>query len=154
MRFLLIFQEKRPRFVILHLHVHSITHPNSGDNQTQQESSRQSSRRLLAAALLLRRAILLPSETKHAKNNNAEEMILWYYPDGYDKEKNIVFEYDESHHYYKDGSLKSKDIKRQKEIIKHTNCNFYRYDEKRNRLYEVKLKDGLCEYNDVCIERN
>ena len=72
MRFLLIFQEKRPCSVILQLHVHSITPPNSGGNQTQQESSRQSSRRLLAAALLLRRAIFLPSETKHAKNNNPD----------------------------------------------------------------------------------
>jgi hypothetical protein len=83
---------------------------------------------------------------KHAKNNNAEEMILWYYPDGYDKERNIVFEYDEPHHYYKDGSLKNKDIKRQMEIIKHINCKFIRYNERDKKLYEIKLKDGICEY--------
>jgi len=88
---------------------------------------------------------------KHAKNNDAEEMILWYYPDGYDKEKNIVFEYDEPHHYYKDGTLKKKDIKRQKEIIKYIGCKFIRYNEKNNRLYEVILKDGECKYNDVFI---
>ena len=73
-------------------------------------------------------------------------MILWYYPDGYDKEKNIVFEYDESHHYYKDGSLKCKDIKRQIEIIKYINCKFIRYNERDDKLYEVNLKDDKCEY--------
>ena len=41
-----------------------------------------------------------------------------------------------------------------KAIFKYIGCKFIRYNEKNNRLYEVKLKDELCEYNDVCIEGN
>lgn len=50
---------------------------------------------------------------------------LGYWLDGYDKENNVVYEYDEKHHY-KNGSLKEKDINRQKEIEKFLGCKFIR----------------------------
>lgn len=65
--------------------------------------------------------------------NGGEIHIIGYSLDGYDKEKNIVIEYDEFLHKYK----KEKDLKRQQEIIKHLNCEFYRYDEKEKTLLNV-----------------
>jgi hypothetical protein len=63
---------------------------------------------------------------------------LGYFVDGYDKEKNIVVEYDEPLHYLKTtGELKQKDIKRQNQIIEHLKCKFYRYNEMKGILYEV-----------------
>ena len=62
--------------------------------------------------------------------------------DGYDKEKNIVFEYDEKRHY-KDvynNILKDKDINRQNEIIAKLGCRFFRYNETIDLLYEVTLE--------------
>jgi len=50
---------------------------------------------------------------------------LGYWVDGYDKENNIVYEYDENHHFKK-GKLKNRDIKRQLEIEKYLNCKFIR----------------------------
>jgi hypothetical protein len=62
---------------------------------------------------------------------------LGYFVDGYDKEKNIVVEYDEPLHYNSKGELKEKDIIRQKQIINELNCKFYRYNEKKGELYEI-----------------
>jgi hypothetical protein len=64
---------------------------------------------------------------QHAENGG-EYFVekLGYYLDGYDKEKNVVIEIDEKHHFNKDGSLKNKDIIRQKEIEKLLGCNFIR----------------------------
>ena len=67
---------------------------------------------------------------QHAENGG-EYSISGYFVDGYDKEKNIVFEYDEPKHY-KDvinNILKDKDIKRQENIINKLNCQFWRYNE-------------------------
>ena len=50
---------------------------------------------------------------------------LGYWLDGYDKENNIVYEFDESHHFIK-GLLKEKDITRQQEIEKYLKCEFIR----------------------------
>ena len=71
--------------------------------------------------------------------NGGEHSITGYYVDGYDKEKNVIFEYDEKHHYYVgDGKLKSKDTIRQQRIIDKINpVMFLRYDEKNNHLYDV-----------------
>lgn len=62
---------------------------------------------------------------------------LGYWMDGYDKERNIVIEYDEPRHYTVNGQLKEKDVRRMHEIIDHLKCSFYRYDEKNSRLYKV-----------------
>jgi len=75
---------------------------------------------------------------KHARNNGAEVMILWYYPDGYDKERNIVFEYDEF--YHNQPKQKEKDICRMNEIIGHLHCKFYRYNEKTKEFKEYEEK--------------
>jgi len=62
---------------------------------------------------------------QHATNGK-EYKIIGYFLDAYDKDRNIVVEYDEPHHYYKDGTMRKKDIRRQEEITKHLNCKFYR----------------------------
>ena len=54
---------------------------------------------------------------------------LGYFVDGYDKDKNVVIEYDEPKHYYKNGKLRNKDIVRMTEIKNHLNCKFIRYNE-------------------------
>lgn len=51
---------------------------------------------------------------------------LGYWVDGYDKEKNVVIEIDESHHFDSNGILIEKDIKRQKEIEEFLKCKFIR----------------------------
>jgi very-short-patch-repair endonuclease len=63
--------------------------------------------------------------------------LCGYSVDAYDKNKNLVVEYDESHH--NQPKRKEKDIKRQEEIIKTLHCKFYRYNEVLDKLYEVKL---------------
>lgn len=55
---------------------------------------------------------------------------LGYWVDGYDKENNIVYEWDEERHHYLDGNLTEKDIKRQKDIENFLNCKFIRLREK------------------------
>lgn len=71
--------------------------------------------------------------------NGKEECIFGYFVDGYDKNLNIVFEYDEPKHYEDvyNNILKEKDLFRQKQIIDKTNCTFYRYNEKLDLLYKV-----------------
>lgn len=71
--------------------------------------------------------------------NGGEKRVLCYFLDAYDKDKNIVIEYDEPHHYDIYGQLKEKDKNRMKDIIKHLNCKFYRYNEKFGLLYEGKV---------------
>lgn len=61
---------------------------------------------------------------------------LGYFVDGYDKENNVVFEYDEKHHFEIDGNLKKRDIERMNEIKKLLNCKFIRYNEKLNEIKE------------------
>lgn len=52
-----------------------------------------------------------------------------YFLDGYDKDNNIVYEYDEKSHYDSNGNLKEKDIIRQNNIIKELGCKFIRIKE-------------------------
>jgi len=64
---------------------------------------------------------------QHAENGgeyHIEELGYWI--DGYDKEKNVVIEIDESFHFDIDGSLSEKDINRQKEIEEFLKCEFIR----------------------------
>ena len=73
--------------------------------------------------------------------NGGEVKISWYSVDGYDKERNIVFEYDEkSHNSFR---YKQKDLVRQKRIVEKVNPSlFIRYDEDTDILYEVMKKDN------------
>jgi hypothetical protein len=61
-----------------------------------------------------------------------------YFLDAYDKERNIVVEYDEPKHYDVYGNLKQKDVLRQQRIITHLGCRFFRYNERTKELYEIK----------------
>jgi len=63
---------------------------------------------------------------------------LGYFIDAYDKNNNIAIEYDEPKHYDSNGNLKNRDIIRQNEIIDKLKCKFFRYNEKKNELYEVR----------------
>jgi hypothetical protein len=64
---------------------------------------------------------------QHAENGGEYYVEgLGYYLDGYDLEKNVAIEIDESHHFNKDGSLKQKDILRQSKIEELLNCKFIR----------------------------
>lgn len=65
---------------------------------------------------------------QHAMNGG-EHFIpeLGYWVDGYDKEKNVVLEIDEKHHFDGDGNLKKKDVIRQKEIEESLKCKFLRF---------------------------
>jgi hypothetical protein len=74
---------------------------------------------------------------QHALNGGEYHIEeLGYFVDGYDKEKNVVFEYDEPNHYYRNGHLKNKDIKRMSEIMNHLHCRFIRYNEQMNKTEE------------------
>lgn len=72
---------------------------------------------------------------QHAKNGGEvylKEIGFWL--DAYDKDKNVVVEYDEKKHYTVSGELKVKDINRMNEIVNHLKCSFYRFNEKSNSL--------------------
>lgn len=66
-------------------------------------------------------------DLQHAENGG-EYFIekLGYWVDGYSKEKNIVLEYDEKHHFDKNGEYIKKDLIRQKQIEDFLNCKFIR----------------------------
>ena len=73
---------------------------------------------------------------QHAMNGGEYHVKgMRYFLDGYDKEKNVVFEYDEKKHYTR-GNLKEKDIRRMNEIKNHLKCKFLRYNEKTKELKE------------------
>lgn len=64
---------------------------------------------------------------QHAENGGEFHIKeLGYWVDGYDKEKNVVIEIDENHHFDKNGNLKEKDIIRQQEIEEFLKCEFIR----------------------------
>lgn len=68
--------------------------------------------------------------------NGGECQFVGYSLDGYDKENNIVFEYDEPKHHVL--TVRQKDNERQKRLIECLRPNrFFRYDEKYNRLIDV-----------------
>lgn len=73
---------------------------------------------------------------QHALNGGEIE-LYGYFVDGYDKERNIIFEYDEPEH--KKGYKIKRDLIRQENLLKEiTPTLFIRYDEMNNKLYEVK----------------
>lgn len=63
--------------------------------------------------------------------NGGEYFIskLGYWVDGYDKEKNVVFEYDEKQHYTSENLLLEDDRNRMDKIIRNLSCKFFRYNE-------------------------
>lgn len=67
---------------------------------------------------------------EHAMNGK-ELNVAAYWVDGYDKQKNVVFEYDEPNHYYRRNQmkLKEKDLIRMKRIQEEIECDFIRYNE-------------------------
>jgi len=70
---------------------------------------------------------------RHALNGGEFYIeYLGYYVDGYDKEKNVVIEYDEAYHFRK-GKLRDRDIKRQEEITNYLKCTFIRITEEINK---------------------
>lgn len=71
--------------------------------------------------------------------NGGEITCIGYFLDGYDKNLNIVFEYDEPRHYIDvvNNVLCEKDIIRQNKIINELHCEFWRYNEKIDLLYRV-----------------
>jgi hypothetical protein len=72
---------------------------------------------------------------QHAMNGGEVE-IYGYFLDGYDKEKNVVFEYDEPKHRFP--SYKQNDLIRQKRIVDNIKpISFFRYDEHNKVLYDV-----------------
>jgi hypothetical protein len=78
---------------------------------------------------------------QHAENGGEFYTGIGYFVDAYDKEKNIVVEYDEKKHYddVENNILREKDLKRQKEIIEHLYCEFWRYNETTKCLWKVKI---------------
>ena len=64
---------------------------------------------------------------QHAMNGGEYHIKkLGYWLDGYDKENNVVYEFDERQHFDKDGNLKEKDLIRQKEIENFLKCKIIR----------------------------
>ena len=67
-------------------------------------------------------------DIQHALNGGEYYISeLGYFLDGYDIKNNIAYEWDESHHFNRNGELIEKDILRQNEIIKHLRCQFIRF---------------------------
>ena len=72
---------------------------------------------------------------RHALNGG-EKVVSGYSLDGYDEEKNVVFEYDEPKHNIL--SINKRDKIREQRIINKLNpILFIRYNEKYNKLYDV-----------------
>ena len=76
---------------------------------------------------------------QHALNGGEYHLShIGYWLDAYDKQRNIVVEYDEPHHFTKNGQLKKKDIDRMNEICEHLKCDFWRYNEKTKTLQKYE----------------
>lgn len=67
----------------------------------------------------------LGESVQHAENGG-EVRVVNYWLDGYIHNKNIAIEYDEPHHFKKNGELLERDLKRMKRIHKEINCTFVR----------------------------
>ena len=71
---------------------------------------------------------------RHALNGGEIWLDNGYFPDAYDKERNIIVEYDEP--YHDNPKQKKEDLIRMRNIINYLHCKFYRYNEKRNVLID------------------
>jgi len=65
---------------------------------------------------------------------------LGYWVDGYDKENNVVYEFDEKKHFTTNAELKEKDVNRQQEIENHLRCKFIRIDDNDVVVLKNKVK--------------
>ena len=76
---------------------------------------------------------------QHAENGGEFYTGIGYFVDAYDKQRNIVVEYDEPRHYIdvKNNILREKDLKRQQKIIEHLHCEYWRYNEITKCLWKV-----------------
>lgn len=84
---------------------------------------------------------LLGLNLQHALNGG-EIKVAGYSLDGYDKDRNVVLEYDE--YYHRCPTKKTADIQRQNRIIAKINpCLFLRFDEKSNRLYDAETNSTI-----------
>ena len=72
---------------------------------------------------------------KHALNGG-EFKVGPYSLDGYDKELNIAFEYDEPKHH-ESKKIEEHDKKRAEYIMSILKCRFFRYDEQKDVFYEI-----------------
>lgn len=57
---------------------------------------------------------------QHAENGGEIKLDVGYWPDGYDKENNTIYEYYENFHKY----TKKHDEKRKQRIVEHLDCEF------------------------------
>lgn len=74
-------------------------------------------------------------ELQHAENGG-EKMINGFFVDGYDKNRNIVFEYDEPKHFTL--SHEKRDRIKEKVIIKSIHpLRFIRYDERNSKMCDI-----------------
>lgn len=73
---------------------------------------------------------------QHAMNGG-EIHVGPYSLDGYDKNLNIAFEYDENKHKHTSLKGQARDKYRQLYIIEKLNCEFWRYSERENLLYKI-----------------
>lgn len=82
---------------------------------------------------------------QHAENGGEFYTGIGYFVDAYDKEKNIVLEYDEPIHYIdvENNILREKDLIRQKNIIDHLHCEYWRYNEATQKLWKVECPNGI-----------
>lgn len=78
---------------------------------------------------------------QHAENGGEFYTGIGYFVDAYDKEKNIVLEFDEAAHYIdaENNVLREKDIIRQKNIIEHLHCEYWRYNSVTGLLWKVEI---------------
>lgn len=76
---------------------------------------------------------------QHAENGGEFYTGIGYFVDAYDKEKNVVLEYDEKKHYYDvdNNILCDNDLERQSQIIQHLHCEYWRYNETTETLWKV-----------------
>lgn len=78
---------------------------------------------------------------QHAENGGEFYTGIGYFVDAYDKEKNVVLEFDEAAHYVdaQNNVLREKDLIRQKNIIDHLHCEYWRYNSVTRQLWKVEL---------------
>jgi len=87
-------------------------------------------------------------------DNGGEYFIenLYYWVDGYDNENNIVYEFDEQHHFDSKGKLREKDLIREGEIKELLKCKFIRITENTdidrvvdivNDFIEIEKRNGF-----------
>jgi NUMOD3 motif len=71
---------------------------------------------------------------KHALNEGEHE-IIGYSLDYFNRDLNLIIEWDEP--YHNKPETKQKDLIRQKNLLNELNCQFYRVDERNNKVYKV-----------------